>query len=175
MEPVLSVKELSITEVPLLVDYWHQPDKAFLQSMGVDLQKVPARNDLTQMLEQQAKLPYEQKASYCMIWLLDGEPVGHCNVNKIVLGQEAYMHLHAWQKQNRRKGYGVSFIKLCVPWFFKNLNLQVLYSEPYALNPAPHRALEKAGFERIKNYTCIPGSVNFEQEVVLWRMEAGLR
>jgi len=36
------------------------------------------------------------------------------------------------------------------------------------LNPAPHKTLEKAGFHLAKEYTTVPGSINFEQQVKQW-------
>jgi hypothetical protein len=36
------------------------------------------------------------------------------------------------------------------------------------LNPAPHKALEKLGFEFEKEYITVPGSINFEQPVKRW-------
>jgi hypothetical protein len=46
-----------------------------------------------------------------------------------------------------------------------------LYCEPYALNPAPNKTLEKLGFKFLKTYTTIPGWINFEQEVNLWELK----
>jgi len=80
------------------------------------------------------------------------------------------MHLHLWNKDVRKKGYGTRFVKLSLPYFFGNYQLKKLFCEPYALNPAPNKTLEKAGFEFIKEYTTIPGFINFEQPVCLWEM-----
>jgi hypothetical protein len=38
------------------------------------------------------------------------------------------------------------------------------------LNPAPNKTLEKIGFTFIKSHTCVPGYLNFEQEVNRWEM-----
>jgi len=122
------------------------------------------------MLQEQIGQPYEKKGSYCMIWLLDDKPVGHSNINKIIFGEEAYMHLHIWDSSSRQKGMGSSLILLTLPWFFNNYALKKLLCEPYALNPAPNKALEKAGFSFVRKYTTTPGWLNFEQEVNLWEM-----
>jgi len=68
------------------------------------------------------------------------------------------------------KGLGTAFIKMTIPWFFEKYKLKKLYSEPYALNPAPNKTLAKSGFEFINQYTTIPGWLNFEQPVKLWMM-----
>ena len=57
---------------------------------------------------------------------------------------------------------------MTIPCYFKNLQLKKLICEPYALNPAPHKTLEKLGFQFEKEYVTVPGSINFEQPVKRW-------
>jgi RimJ/RimL family protein N-acetyltransferase len=59
---------------------------------------------------------------------------------------------------------------MTLPLFFERLQLKKLYCEPYALNSAPNKSLEKVGFEFIKEYITIPGSLNFEQPVKRWEL-----
>ena len=170
MNNSLSVRELQQSDIEHIVQYWLGSDNAFLESMGVDILKMPIKEEWINMLTQQLHQSCKEKQSYCMIWLVDDVPVGHSNVNKIIFGQEAYMHLHLWNAQVRQKGMGAVFVKMCLPYFFNSLQLQTLYCEPYALNPAPNKTLEKAGFEFVKKYSTVPGWLNFEQEVNLWKL-----
>jgi RimJ/RimL family protein N-acetyltransferase len=167
---ILSVREIEVGDIESIINYWLSSDKAFLNNMGVDLNKLPAREQWTAMLLDQINTPIEQKKSYCIIWELDGLPVGHSNTNPIAFADKAYMHLHLWKNNVRQRGLGTEFVKLTLPYFFKNLKLQKLISEPYALNPAPHKTLQKAGFELVKEYTTTPGSINFEQPVKRWEL-----
>lgn len=122
------------------------------------------------MLLEQIKQPFEQKQSYAIIWEINGHPVGHSNINKIIWESEAFMHLHLWNPQERKKGIGTTFVKMTLPYYFEKFKLKKIYSEPYAMNIPPIRVLEKAGFQFVKKYTTIPGWINFEQEVSLWEM-----
>jgi RimJ/RimL family protein N-acetyltransferase len=171
MEPnqnKISVREMQENDIESIIKYWHTSDKEFLTGMGVDLNKIPTREEMEKMLHQQLDQPYEEKGSYCLIWEVDGEAVGHSNVNKIIFGEEAYMHLHLWKNAVRQKGFGTELVKMTVPYFFKNLKLKKLYCEPYALNPAPNKTLEKAGFKFVRTYITTPGWLNFEQQVNLY-------
>lgn len=170
MNTSLSVHELSPAEISMIIQYWQHADTAYLEGMGVDLSKLPSEEDWQKMLSEQLEQPMDKKYSYCIIWLLNERPIGHCNVNKITFGKEAYMHLHIWYPEFRNQGFGVEFVKLSLPFFFENLQLKNLYSEPYALNESPHKTLEKCGFEFEKEYTAIPGSINFEQKVKRWKL-----
>ena len=166
----LSVREIAEQDIDPISDYWLNADPSFMRSMGVDLSKMPTREDWRNMLMEQLSQPYEKKGSYCIIWQLNGKEIGHSNINKIVFGEEAYMHLHIWHPEERKKGLGTSFIKLTIPWFFKKYKLKNLYCEPYAINDAPNRTLKNAGFEFVKEYITTPGWINFEQPVKLWIM-----
>ncbi len=169
-EQVLSVREISQDDVPLITRYWLEAAPAYLEGMGVDLNKMPGEESWTNMLMEQLSLPYLQKRSYCIIWELNGKPIGHCNVNNIIAGESASMHLHIWYAAERKLGLGSSFIQLSLPYFFHHLQLRTIRCEPFALNPSPNKALAKAGFTFIKAHTCIPGSLNYEQLVNLWEI-----
>jgi RimJ/RimL family protein N-acetyltransferase len=167
---ILSVRELQKKDIDPITDYWLDSDPAFLQAMGVDVNRMPGRNEWKEMLSEQLNQSYSKKKSYCIIWQVDNKPVGHSNINKITFGEEAYMHLHIWYNDTRKKGYGTTLIKMTLPCFFEKYKLKKLYCEPYALNPAPNKTLEKAGFEFVKEYITTPGWLNFEQPVNLWVM-----
>lgn len=166
----LHVREIQASDIPYLVDYWSYSDPEYLVAMGVDLDKLPNEGELEAMLGSQLGVPLTEKKSYALIWEQNGEPVGHCNVNQIEFGKQAHMHLHLWQSGNRKSGIGSVLVKKSIPFFFQNLELETLICEPYALNPAPNRTLEKIGFTFVKSHTCIPGYLNFEQEVNRWEL-----
>src|SRR4051812_30277835 len=96
-EGLLSVREIQQSDVDLIIKYWFGAEQAFLKGMGVDLAKLPTREQFSEMLMLQLATPLENKRSYCIIWQVDGEPVGHCNTNPTLFGEEAFMHLHLWK------------------------------------------------------------------------------
>lgn len=170
MNEHLAIRPLELNDISSITRYWTDSPPSFLQEMGVDLSKLPTYEQMNTMLQGQLALPIEQRRSNCVIWEHNGHAIGHSNTNPTTFGENAFMHLHLWQPANRVKGMGLTFVKLTLPWFFEQLQLKTLYSEPYALNPAPNKTLEKAGFELQKEYVTIPGSINFEQRVKRWVM-----
>lgn len=166
----LSVREMGKEDIELITQYFLTAEPAFLTGMGVDLAKIPSRDEWLRMLAEQLEQSYEEKKSYCIVWLENNKPIGHSNVNKIIFGEEAYMHLHLWHGDERRKGAGTMLVRMTLPFFFKNLQLAKICCEPYALNPAPNKTLAKAGFHFIKEYVTTPGWLNFEQPVNHWEM-----
>jgi RimJ/RimL family protein N-acetyltransferase len=166
----LSVRPMTAPDVVLISDYWCTASDDVLRGMGADPAKMPTRDNWHQMLHTQLETPMLEKKSWCMIWLVDDVPAGHCNINKIVPGREAYMHLHLWQSDGRQKGMGAKLVAMTLPYFFENYSLEELYCEPYALNPAPNRTLAKVGFKLVRQEVTTPGILNFEQEVNLWKI-----
>lgn len=104
------------------------------------------------------------------MWEIDSEAIGHCNINWIKHGKEAYMHLHIWGNGSRKRGYGSELVRKSLPFYFENFDLDVLYCQPYAYNIAPNKTLLKVGFEFVKKYSTTPGPINIEQEVNLYKM-----
>jgi RimJ/RimL family protein N-acetyltransferase len=168
--PILSVREIEERDIELIANYWLTSSDAHLLSMGVDVNKMPSRIEFVEMLTYQLTQPYELKKSYCIIWLLNANAVGHCNVNSIEFGEKAYMHLHMWESTTRKKGLGSALLKLSIPYFFKHLQLKKICCEPYAGNPAPNKTLPTLGFKFIKEYITFPGSFSFEQPTKLWEL-----
>ncbi|HEY0743100.1 MAG TPA: GNAT family protein [Chryseosolibacter sp.] len=151
-----------------IVDYFLKADSKFLNGMGVDPAVLPAREVWLQRLYENHTKPMPEKNIFYVIWHVDGEPIGHSNVNKIAFGQEAYMHLHMWQPHTRKRGLGLQLVHQSIPYYFENFDLKELYCEPYALNPAPNKTLAKLGFEFIKQYETVPGVISFPQPVNRW-------
>src|SRR5262245_14031839 len=108
----LAVREIETSDIPLITEYWLSASEEFLRGMGADIHKLPSREKWHEMLTEQIKQPYAEKQGYATIWLIAGQPVGHCNVNKIIFGTEAYMHLHLWNADIRRSGMGAELVKM---------------------------------------------------------------
>lgn len=166
----MTVREMIKSDISLIINYWLNSDEAHLSGMGVDVSKLPTEEQFLTYLSAQLELPIDEKQSYCVIWEKDGIPVGHSNTRPTVFGQDASMHLHLWEKESRSRGLGYQFIKLTLPYYFNNLQLKYLYCEPYALNPAPNKTIEKAGFELEREQITVPGAFNFEQATKRWCM-----
>ncbi|NEQ50872.1 MAG: GNAT family N-acetyltransferase [Leptolyngbya sp. SIO3F4] len=163
-----TTREFDINDIDLMIAYFLQADQSSLKAMGVDPLKLPNANDWKTLLKEDLKQPIAKKQFYYILWELDHHPVGHSNINKIIFGQEAYMHLHLWKPQTRQSGHGTYFIYQSIRKYFATFNLDYLFCEPYAMNPAPNKTLDKIGFEFVTTYETTPGWINFQQPVNRW-------
>jgi len=152
-------------EYELMLDYFYKADDPFLRGMGVDRLRLPERDKWLDELLADHEKPDAERDRFYLVWIFRGQRVGHSSINKIVLGDEAFIHLHLWNSQLRRGGLGTEFVRRSASFYFKRFNLQKLVCEPWAENPAPNRVLEKLGFALVRRYRTIPGVIAFEQDV----------
>jgi RimJ/RimL family protein N-acetyltransferase len=169
-EEIFSVRQVQESDFEKIVDYFLNADGDFLITMGVDISNLPSKEDWLKILSDDLQKDLKTKRFFYIIWLLNDEPIGHCNINKIIFGKEAFMHLHIWKRNARKNGMGFDLLKMTLPYYFKLFQLQYLFCEPSALNPAPNKILEKTGFEFMKQYDTIPGWINFHQTVNCWQL-----
>ncbi|WP_425075271.1 GNAT family N-acetyltransferase [Psychroserpens sp. S379A] len=170
----IEVRALKPSDIESIVDYFHNSSIDFLKGMGADKSKLPSRTNWIKNLQSEYKKTFETKGYYYVIWLLDGEAIGHSNINHIAFGESATMHLHLWQNSTRKSGMGLQFLKMTIPYYFENFQLEKLICEPFSENIAPNKTLRKLGFEFIKTYETIPGPINFSQKVNRYEMSKTL-
>ena len=165
------VREMRLDETRSVIRYFLEADFDFLNGMGVDPKKLPSEFTWFELLKEDFIQPIEQRKFYFLAWIVDGVPIGHCNINKIAFGESAYMHLHVWNAGHRRGGVATQLLKPSVVHFFQRFKLRELLCEPYALNSGPNKALPKVGFHLAKSYETTPGWINFHQPVNLWILD----
>lgn len=165
-----TTREMTPTDVERVVDYFSNADAAYLKGMGADKSKLPVREEWIAAIQAELNKSFDEKQLYYVIWEVDGKPIGHSNINNITFGQEAFMHLHIWEKENRRFGNGLELVKQSIPKYFEYFQLETLRCEPFAGNPAPVRLLEQVGFEFSEIYETTPSIICFPQEVRRFEM-----
>ena len=152
-------------EYEQMVDYFLEGDDPFLRGMGVDRAKLPSRDDWIASALRDHDRPNSEKERGYLAWVYDGRAVGHSSINKIRVGQEAFIHLHLWFAARRQVGLGTAFFRLSAERFARDFALRRLYCEPYVDNPGPNHVLPRAGFRLVKRYRTVPGPLSYEQDV----------
>ena len=170
MPDQFSVRLLERKDISHVVNYWQTASEKHLNAMGIEKKDLSALDNLEVYMTNQLLLPYSEKSALYTIGLLNNEPYGHCYINSIDYGNEAHMHLHVWNFEIRQKGLGTQMVKQAIPLFFKHLKLKTLICEPYALNPAANKTLEKLGFQFENCYTSTPSGWDFKLKVNRWKL-----
>jgi RimJ/RimL family protein N-acetyltransferase len=162
----IAIRVMTEKDAAGVAHYFLNPDTDYWINMGIDPQKLPAKQQWINLLKQELQKSDTEKGLYYVIWLIDNKPIGHSNINNITYGMQANMHIHLWESNQRQKGIGVELIKQSIAHFFEKFQLQNLYCEPSTTNPAPNKVLHKLGFTFIETY--IPNPTGWIHLPVEW-------
>jgi RimJ/RimL family protein N-acetyltransferase len=167
----ITVREMQISEVDLIIDYFHGATPEHLETMGVDPSRLPRRDEWRERYAREYTLPIEKRSTFLTIWLAQERPVGFSTCNPVFFGERGNMHLHVVAPDNRNRGIGVQGVKGSAAIYFERLELKTLFCEPNAFNVAPNRTVQKCGFKYLKTHMTVPGAINYRQPVTRWVME----
>jgi RimJ/RimL family protein N-acetyltransferase len=167
----VSVREMHVSEVGIRIKYFHEASDDYLLALGVDRALLPTPEAWLSFHERDFERPLKERENYSLVWELDGQAVGFSSLDHIVFGQEAFMHLHIVEPSRRRRGLGAHFVTLSASKYFEVFELMHLYCEPNALNTAPNRTLQRAGFTYLFSHETIPGPINLRQVTTRWVLE----
>ena len=167
---MINVAEMRPEEVILMVNYFTQSDEAYLAGMGAAKHLMPDPQEWNQRVINEINKPDEEKGLFYVVWSVDGQKIGHSNINHIQYGEVANMHLHMWLPQIRRQGHGDVLIKKSIQIYQERFKLKRLLCEPFAGNPAPIKTLERNGFKFVERYETIPSTICEKQEVVRYEL-----
>lgn len=150
-----------MTEIDIIsiVNYFHDASEEYLLGMGAIKARLPSKESWIASIKADWQKENTDKALYYLIWELDGKAIGHSNLNNINYGNEAFMHLHIWDKEVRKKRLGAKFIRKSLSYYFKHFELKTLVVEPFAKNPAPTNTIIASGFTFERERETIPSIV----------------
>lgn len=152
-----------------MVSYLLDASPDFHDRLGIDATRLPAAAEWKDLVVEDLTRPLRERQFASLTWMIEGRPVGHCNINEIEYGHRARLHLHLWESGTRRRGAGTRLVVQSTRWFCEQFALAEIHSEPNAHNPAPNRTLARAGFELVSTYETTPGWINAHQLVNRWR------
>jgi ribosomal protein S18 acetylase RimI-like enzyme len=107
----LVIREMTLDEVDLVIDYFHGSTREHLEALGVDPTRLPTRQDWRALYVAEYGKPVQERSTLLVIWELDGVAVGFSSADKIVYGVQADMHLHIMDPQRRRSGIGSACVR----------------------------------------------------------------
>jgi RimJ/RimL family protein N-acetyltransferase len=169
----LDVRAMELDETGIIIDYFHSSTPEHLDTLGVDPTRMPDPERWRQSYEREYAQPLEQRKAFQVVWLLDDEVVGFSTVDKLCFGDQANMHLHIVRPDRRQSGLGVEYVRRSAALYFETLQLQRLFCQPNALNTAPNRTLQAAGFRYVKTLMTAPAPLNYRQPITRWVLEPG--
>ena len=162
---------MATDQVGLIIDYFHGATPEHLELLGVDPTRLPPPGQWRRRYLDECQKPLGERSTLLVVWERDGVPVGFSTADKIRFGEQANMHLHVIDAQQRQSGIGTECVRKTAELYFERLELKRLLCEPNAFNVAPNRTLQGAGFRYVKTHMTVPGPLNYHQAVTRWVLE----
>jgi RimJ/RimL family protein N-acetyltransferase len=167
----ITVREMAPQDVDIRIRYFHDAPDEYLGLLGVERALLPRQDAWRDSYQMDYERPLPERENYALLWELDDEPVGFSTLDRISYGNHAFMHLHITQEPKRRRGLGTQFVVKSTNVYFDMFELKRLYCEPNALNVAPNRTLQRAGFTYLFSHDVVPGPINLRQVTTRWVLE----
>ena len=148
---VISVRDLSVDEIPAVVNYWFHSPPGFIERMGVDPAKMPKESEMKSGLLQKIqenKLLTVSKLNALAI-LCDGHAIGMHTINPLIENDYGIFHAHIWESHFRRQGIGMRSYPLACRVFIERFGLKrILFKTPIH-NIGAIRTKEKLGIRKL--------------------------
>ena len=136
----LSIREMKLEEVGVVISYFHQSTPEHLETLGVDPTRLPDPGKWLESYTHEYSQPIEKRKAFLVIWKSGDTPIGFSTTNKIICGQEAYMHLHILNPEQRNIGNGTACVRETVKIYFEALKLKRFFVSPMpSMSPRTER------------------------------------
>jgi ribosomal protein S18 acetylase RimI-like enzyme len=164
---------MHVEDLEVRTRYFQGATEEQLELLGVDRDKLDTLGAWRTSFEANLARPAAERTDHGLIWEADGERIGFSTADRIVFGDQAYMHLHLLRAEDRRRGFGTELVRRSARTYVELFELERLYCEPHAFNLAPNRTLQAAGFTYVSTQWTTPASLNLEQVTNLWVFRPG--
>lgn len=147
----VKLRDFSNTDIVLFLDYIYHSPAGFMDSIAVDLNKMPSEVDMSEILRvkcgQNGGLT-PSKMNWLTI-LYNGEAIGFHSIDNIIEGDDGIFHAHLWKQDMRQLGLGGYTYPIACKIFFERFNLRrILFKTPIQ-NMGAIRVKEKLGIRQI--------------------------
>ncbi len=154
MKSLLSIRKITVTDIPYILAYWREASNEDLIRMG-EL-KRPDEHENQKFLKWFCETNHtlEEAGEDIVIWEIDGKAVGYSTLKQFKIPEYGQIHLHMWEKDIRGKGYGAVLFCLSILNFRKKYRIRELYCMPKSDNPMPNQMLTRIGFPITDSKNC---------------------
>jgi hypothetical protein len=137
----LMIRDLSESDIPLVLDYWFRSPPGFIESMGVDLKKLPQESEmalnLTEKCRENAKLPTSKLNALVITY--QGQPIGVHTLFPFTEGDFGIFHAHIWKPEMRQRGLAkYTYPRACLE-FINRFNLKRILFKTRSRTLGPSR------------------------------------
>lgn len=155
MKQEISVRDLSMSDIPYILRYWFHSPAGFIESIGVDANKLPSEHALEATLIE--KCQHDKQStdpqSNALIIICDDTPVGFHTLSPVEHGNFGIFHAHIWDHDMRNKGIAKTSYPLACAVFMQRFKLQKILFKTPQQNTGALRVKEHLGIRYVRDET----------------------
>ena len=142
---LISVSDLTLEDIPSILNYWYRSTPGFIESMGVDWSKMPTEDEFASGLRKKCidnqSLPSSKLNA--LIVRYDQAGVGFHTINPLAEGEFGVFHAHFWDSKIRGRGLGLYTYATACHIFIERFGLKRILFKTPVQNVAALRVKEK--------------------------------
>lgn len=147
----LTIRNFSASDIGPWLDYWYSAPVPYLESIGVDVSRLPARSVFESFLKahiaENATRKKSQLQAVTVEWAL--RAIGAHTITDVRPGESGVLHAHYWNEGDRGRGLGTCSYLLASSLFMARFGLkEILFKTPKSNIPA-NRIKEKLAIPKI--------------------------
>jgi len=138
----VTLRDLEEGDIETIVDYWHESDPAFLQSLGVDLNKLSSKEETRRRLWSSLAADQSPPSRAYFVVTAGDELLIYTNLN-FASAEEACAHFHVLKPGLRSKGVSYFLFPEAIRVFFERFPIQKLVMQTSPHNEKINRLLRR--------------------------------
>lgn len=151
----ISLRDLTESDLSLLLDYWFRSPIVFFEKLGVDWSKMPPEAEMKKTLLEKLRENENRKKSKLPVLVItyDGQAIGAHTINPLIENDHGIFHAHIWRPEFRRRGIALHTYPQALKIFMERFNLErILFKTPIQ-NQGAIRVKEKLGIRYLGEET----------------------
>jgi hypothetical protein len=95
---------MQLSEMSIRINYFHEASDEHLRLLRVDRSLLPTRQAWRTFYQKDYARPIRERINYSLVWRRGGQVVGFRSTDRIDFGNQAFMHLHLSEAEQRNTG-----------------------------------------------------------------------
>jgi len=136
-------------EIPLFYKWATQSDGTPFWYGELYGDKIPTFEEFIKDWKKYYFVEFEPEMGRCFVILLEKEPIGEINYNKISANRRVEIDIIIADDKNLGKGYGPDAIRTMIKYLFEKMDVKEVWVAAIKKNPRAVKAYKQAGFKTV--------------------------
>jgi RimJ/RimL family protein N-acetyltransferase len=148
-EQEVILRDIEEEDIPAIVEYWHQNDPEYFDSIGVDIKKIRSTSDTAALFRGSIGAKHVAGNRITLVVTVDRQVAGYTNIN-LKTNDEGYAHVHIIHPRYRNKGIAAYLYGDAIKLIFGQFGMRRLGFQTSVTNNRINALLAKQGIKPLE-------------------------